>query len=239
MLKSKANSEMLSADGEMPLRLVTINRIPYWQSRSGRTFPLVAGAEDPPPADADKDKPKGDPPKKSDGGDEGDDFDKPRAMATITKLRESEKKLKDQLKELDTLKAKQKERDDAEKSEAEKLKEQLAEVQRKSEETARELQETRTRQAIERAAVKAGAADPDDIYRLLNQDSFVTDDSGQLTNADTLVKDLLKAKPYLAGKPNGTSGVPGTPRANGNVSPEQVLKADQEELRQSGRYNPL
>lgn len=234
MLQSQTKGETPDGFGEMPL-LVNINGIPLWQA-SGRTFPVVAGAEDPPPADAKTD----DPPKPQAGEGSGDDdFDKPRAMATIKQLRDREKVMRDQLKELDALKAEQKKREDAEKSEAERLKDQLAEAERKHIDIQRELQETRNRQAIERAAVKAGAADPDDVFRLLDPAHFETDDTGALTNATKLVEDLLKAKSYLVGKSSGPSGVPATPRPNGTRTREGELKELQEELRQSGRYNPL
>jgi len=224
------SSEMLRA-GETPI-LVRINGSPYWQT-SGRTFPLVAGAEDPPPAGAKTE----DPPKPKEGDGDGDDFDKPRALATIKKLRDQEKSLKDQLKELDTLKAEQKKRDDAEKSEAEKLKEQIAELERKATTAEQRLTDQRNRNALERAATKAGLADPDDV-RLLDAKDFEHDTDGNLTNADELVKALLKAKPYLAAKTNGT-GVPGTPRSNGTQTHEDRVDQARKELRASGQYAPL
>lgn len=233
MHTDSTSGEMLRT-GEMPV-LVTIGNIPHWQSRNGRTFPLVAGAEDPPPAGAKTE----DPPKSKEGEGSGDDdFDKPRAMATIKQLRDREKALKDQLKELDTLKADQKKREDAEKSEADRLKEQLAEAERKRTETERELQDTRTRQAIERAAQKAGAADPEDVFALLKPSEFdVDENTGTIKNADKLVEALMKAKPYLAGKT--TSGVPGTPRSNGQATRDAGVKEAEEKLIATRQYQPF
>src|SRR5947209_20371238 len=100
----------------MPLRLVTINRIPYWQSQSGRTFPQVAGAEDPPPDDANDENAGND-----DAGESADEFDKDRAFRTIQKQRADLKAAREREKaaarERDELKAKQRERDEAELSE--------------------------------------------------------------------------------------------------------------------------
>jgi hypothetical protein len=56
-------------------------------------------------------------------------FDKERAMATITKLRDAEKEAKKQAKELEQLKADAKKRADAELSEAERLKKSADEAQ--------------------------------------------------------------------------------------------------------------
>jgi len=241
---SQTNSQVLSADGETLFRLVNINGIPCWQAQTGRTFPVIAGAEDPPPGDSKGDEGKGDPPgKKPEGSADGDDgdFDKDRALATIRKLRELEKTSKAERQELDALRKKVKESEDAQKSEAERLKEQLAEATRKADDTARELQETRNRQAIERAAVKAGAADPDDVFRLLDPSEFERDDEGKLTNADKLVETLLKAKPYLKGKEEGQTHARGNgagPKPTGSSATyAEVVKAEEKRLKQSGAIN--
>ena len=56
-------------------------------------------------------------------------FDKDRAMNTITKLREFEKNAKKELKELETLKAEKKQRDEAALSETERLQKQAKELE--------------------------------------------------------------------------------------------------------------
>ncbi len=237
MLPSLTNSETLTG-GEMPV-LVTINGIPYWQA-SGRTFPVVAGAEDPP-----ADGQHGDDRPPASGGarsgtedDGGDEFDKERALATIRKLRDEQKASKAQLKELELLKAKEKEREDAEKSEVERLREQIADLERKATDAEKRMVETSNRQAIERAAAKAGAADPEDVYALLKPSDFDLDDGGALKNADKLVEQLLKAKPYLAGKP-AAQPVPGTPRSNGSQTREDQVKENEVKLIATRKYQPL
>jgi hypothetical protein len=222
---SSTKGETPNGAGEMPV-LVKINGIPFWQA-SGRTFPVVAGAEDPPPGDG-KDGKSSDgdptPPKGGDGG-EGEEFDKDRAIATIRKLRENERATKAQLKELEDLRKRVKDIDDKDKSESERLQARNAELEREKADLERERQETRNVRAIERAATKAGAADPEDVYRLLDSSEFKHDEDGILMNAEELVTALLKKKPYLVGKSNGTTAVPGTPRSNGTPShDDQVNK---------------
>lgn len=224
--------------GEMPI-LVEINGNPFWQA-GGRTFPVVAGGEDPPGDGKNEDGKPADPPKKADGDGSSDDgdFDKDRALATIRKLRENEKATKTQLKELETLRTKVKEHDDAQKSEAEKLAARVKELEDSITEKDRSLTEERNHQAIERAATKAGTVDAEDVFRLLDPKEFELDDKGQLTNADDLVKALLKAKPYLAARV-GANGVPATPRSNGTQSHEDRVKENLGKLKASGLYDPL
>lgn len=236
MYSSTTSGEMLRADET--LVLVHINGVPHWQAQDGSTFPQVAGAEDPPPAGAKTEDPPNPKSGAGDGADD-DDFDKPRAMATIKQLRERERATKEQLKELDTLKAQQKKRDDAEKSESDRLKEQVAESERKATAAQQKLTETQNRIAIERAATKANASDPDDVFRLLDPTDFELDADGNVTNAEKLVTDLIKKKPYLAGKPNGTSGVPATPRGAAPAGRDEQVEKNREELKASGHYNPL
>jgi hypothetical protein len=224
-------SETLSSDGEMPIRLVTINGIPYWQSRTGRTFPQVAGAEDPPPDD---------PNTEEDDADTAE-FDKDRALATIRKQREREKAKDAELKaaraEAAALKAKEQERADAEKSELEKAQARLAEREKAHAEAEAKLKRMQTSQAIERAARKHNARNPEVVAKLIAQESLEFNDAGEPTNAEDLVKALLKEEPYLVGTTSSGGGVPATPRSNGNAPgrDEQVAKL-RDELRASGKY---
>lgn len=57
-----------------------------------------------------------------------EEFDKDRAMATITKLREIEKKAKQEQKELEQLKAKEKQREEAEMTETQRIQKQNDDV---------------------------------------------------------------------------------------------------------------
>lgn len=235
---SQTNSQVLSADGQVLFRQVTINGVPCWQASTGRTFPQVAGAEDPPAGANSDDGDAGD----DDASDSADDFDKDRAFRTIQKQRADLKAAREREKaaarERDELKAKQQKADDAELSETERLRKQNTELEREKADLERTRQEERNTRAIERAATKLGAADPDDVFKLLTQSEFEHDADGNVTNAEKLVAALLKAKPYLAAKA-GTNGVPATPRSNGTQSHEDRVKENQDKLRASGLYAPL
>jgi hypothetical protein len=226
-----------NSSGEMP-ELVTLNGIPVWQT-SGRTFPVVAGAEDPPDGANNDGGTSEHQTDQARTGDDGDDFDKDRALATIRKLRETEKQHRAQQRELEALRAEQKKREDAEKSEAERLQARIAELERERSDKERELQETRNLSAVERAAAKAGAADPQDVHRLIDATHFEHDEKGNVTNADKLVSDLLKSKPYLAGKPQRSESVPSTPRSNGTPGREDKVKEAEDKLFATGRYTPI
>jgi hypothetical protein len=212
---------------EMPV-LVYINRAPYWQASDGRTFPLVAGAEDPPPDhNTDEDHT------------EGDDFDKDRALATIRRQRDEAKTLRAQLKELESLKAKERERQDADKSEAEKLRIRLEEAQAKLAERDAAFRRAQVEQVIERMARKHNARKPEHITKLIDHTALTLDDEGNPTNAEDLVKDLLKAEPYLVGKVEATNGVPSTPRPSAPQGHDDRVRDNRAKLAATGDYNPL
>jgi hypothetical protein len=86
---------------------------------------------------------------------EVEEFDKERAMATITKLRQFEKEAKANAKELEAYKKAEAERKQAEMSETEKLKAQLAEVEAKA---TRLERESLQRQAAEAAGLPLALA---------------------------------------------------------------------------------
>jgi len=106
--------------------------------------------------------------------------------------------------ELGRLKAELKKRDDAAKATAEA---ELTELQ-KAQKRITELEEVDAKREADRAAsvlrshivagaARAGFADPDDAVRLVDQGSLELDDAGNPTNLGNVLRDLLKAKPYL------------------------------------------
>jgi hypothetical protein len=233
VLKSETNSQVLSADRQVLFRQVIKNGVLCWQASNGRTFPVVAGAED----------------GEGDGNTSTtDDYDKERGFkkiqaqaADLKKLKAERDALRAQTKELEALKAKQKEREDAEKSELDRLKEQHAEAERKRADAEQKLIETQNRQKIERAATKANAADPDDVFALLRPSDFEIDDAGAITNADKLVADLLKAKPYLVSQ--STTSAPqrgngaGPKPAGTTAAYADVVKSEEARLKNTGAFN--
>lgn len=93
--------------------------------------------------------------------------------------------------------------------------EKAQEAQRKADEraTAAEARanETARRHAIEREAVKAKAADPDDVFAVLQttakyRDMVTTDDDGQVSGVEDAVKAILADKPHLVGKVSTPTG---------------------------------
>jgi hypothetical protein len=196
----------------------------YWEY-DGRRVPIMAGAEDPPADPPKNDPPKGDPPK---GDDKGDDepFDKDRALATIRKLRETEKASKTQLKELEELRAKVKADDDAKLSEQDRLKKEADDAKAETARLKTERQELVVQHAVEREAQALGFADPDDALRFLDLGQVELDDAGKPKNVKKLLEEVLDAKPYLKAASDGKGsggGAPATPRGNR----EPANKADQ------------
>lgn len=235
MLLFSTRGEMPSGSGEMPVLVIRADGVQCWRdARSGRTFPLVAGAEDP-PGDTDTDRDRS---TEDDADDTHETWDEERARRTIARQRDEAKTLKARLKEMDDLKARLKQHDDDKLSETERTAARLADLERSNAERDTELQDMRNRRAIDKAAHTAGAADADDVYRLLDPADFEHDDKGDVTNAEALVKDLLEKKPYLKGKA-ATTAVPGTPRSNGTQSHDDRVKENIKKLQASGRYEPL
>lgn len=230
MQHTETNSETLTT-GEMPV-LVTINRIPTWQSQDGRTFPQVAGAEDPPP-DANTEDEDAD----------TEEFDKDRALATIRKQREREKTKDAELKaaraEAAALKAKEQERADADKSELEKTQARLVEREKAHADAEAKLKRVQTSQAIERAARKHNARNPEVVAKLIDHDALEYDEAGEPTNAEDLVKALLKTETYLVGTGSTTNGVPPTPRGTGPAGHDERVKANVDILRGLPERQPL
>lgn len=116
------------------------------------------------------------------------------------------KKAKD---ELDALKAGQL-------SEAEKLNKRAAEAEAKAQAAEARIKEMNTRGEIERQARKLGIVDEDAAYRLLDVTKLEFDDAGSPTNAEALLKDLVKAKPYLAQAATSTIGATNPARSGGD-----------------------
>ena len=222
--------------GEMPgedetFSLVIYNKLPYWQATSGRTFPVIAGAEDP-PADPDTDPDKD---KAQDASPDTEKWDEERARRTIAQQRADYKALKAQLRELESLKLEIKKRDDEKLSESDRLNARVADLERDLADKAREAQDVKNRSAVITAASKAGATDPEDVFRLLDPVHFEHDEQGNLTNADKLVKELLTHKPYLQAKRQGEA-VPATPKSNGQQTHEDRVQSNREKLMDLPQY---
>ena len=133
------------------------------------------------------------------------DSHEPMSLDEAKKLRSEaqalRKREKEALARLTAYEQKEKEAQDAQLPELERLKKQVSEAD--SVHTA--LVERIVQYEVERAAQKLGVIDPDAAARLLDWDALEFDENGMPTNADALLKDLLKSKPYLAGRQSASS----------------------------------
>lgn len=166
---------------------------------------------------------------------EEETFDADRAKALIAKLRLEAKTAK---KELSAAGKRLKEREDADLSETERLRREIEAMKLQRQKDAEERQALRDEAAIYDAAVAQQAVKPKLIIRLIDRAALEHDDDGAPTNAEALVKALLKEEPYLKGEAKA-DGVPGTPRPAGTQSLADRVKEAQGKLQQTGQYGRL
>lgn len=149
-----------------------------------------------------------------------EDARKLRSEANALRKRE-----KDALAQLKAYQDKEQQAQDAQLPEIERLKKQVADAD--SVHTG--LVERIVQYEVERAATKLGVIDPDAAARLLDWDALEFDADGMPTNADTLLKDLLKAKPYLAGRAGATSGGATNPARSATGQFSQITRDNLQE----------
>ncbi len=139
-------------------------------------------------------------------------FDKERALTTIRTLRAAEKASKAQAKELEALRAKVTEQEQAQLSAAERaeLKAQDAEARAKAAEA--RAKSIALRASVERHAHRLNIVDDDAAFRLLDLSAIEYDAEGEPSNVESLLKDLTKAKPYLVAVADPRTGIPATPK---------------------------
>ena len=133
-----------------------------------------------------------------------------------SRLRSTEAKAK----ELDDLKAKL----EADKlSETEKLQKQLATLQSEHDNAIRAAQERTINYEVRLQAAQMGIVDPDAAAKLLDWSQIEYDDNGSPTNVNDLLKNLLKTRPYLAGKAQvQTSGGATNPSRSTTTAPQTL-----------------
>ncbi len=167
--------------------------------------------------------------------------------SALKKARTDSTKHWSRAKELEEFKSKL----DAEKlTETERWQKQATDLQSRYDSDTGALTERIVRYEVERQAQRLGIIDPDAAAQLIDWDALEYDEDGTPKNAETLLKDLLKAKPYLAGKaaPSTAGGATNPGRATANtaqlsweiitkMTPEQYA-ARQPEIQQWMRRNP-
>lgn len=133
-----------------------------------------------------------------------DDFDKERAMKTITSLREFEKTAKAQLKEFEALKAEKTKREQAEMTELERTQAELKQLQDAHTHAQAQLKRSHLRDAASEAAGKANLTFAPgalaDALALGLFDALPWEDD-KPKGISTAVKDLAAARPYLFAAP--------------------------------------
>lgn len=169
-----------------------------------------------------------------------DEFDRDRAMATITELRKIEKAAKKQSKELDELRTKLQAQEDAEKDELTKAKEAAERAQSERDAALRTANDR-----LIKAEVKMLASDPeisivpqavDDAYLLMAKDDIEVHDDGNVSGVKDALKALVEAKPWLRVSDQQPRPVPASPRPAGQQSRQEIIASEREKLLRSGQY---
>lgn len=155
---------------------------------------------------------------------ETDAFEPERARALIAKLREQERT---QQKELSELRNRVKAADDAKLSEQERLTQRLAELERQQADATRSHQERILRYEAQLAANKLHIVDPDAAVKLMDWSTLEYDDAGQPTNIETVLKDLLKTRPYLAAQAAAPQASPTNPARTQTAAGSRTYTVEQ------------
>jgi len=113
--------------------------------------------------------------------------------------------------------------EEAKLSESERLQKRLAELEREQANYQRERQERTLKYETMLAASKLGIVDPDAAYRLLDPASIEFAEDGTPKNTEQVLKDLLKARPYLAA--TATAGSPTNPARATTAEDDQFVSA--------------
>lgn len=118
-------------------------------------------------------------------------------------------------------------RAEAQMTEQQKKDKQLADLQKAHDEAIRQHQEYKVSTEVRLQAAQMGFADLNDASRLLDWSEITYDGDGTPNNVKPLLEKMLKAKPYLAGKPATPA-----PTAGGPTSPARS-QADNGEITQA------
>lgn len=162
------------------------------------------------------------------------------------KLRSEASNLRKRLKELDAmnleLKTFREQTEAAKLSDQEKqalaqkkIEQQLAEHQSQNADLLRQLQEARINNEVFKNASKLNIIDIDAAGKLIDASRIDYDESGNPTNIDSLLKDLVKARPWLAGKAQpATSGGATNPSRSQTSGPQEITKEYVQEVLKRG-----
>ena len=133
-------------------------------------------------------------------GQQEEQFDRDRAMQTITHLREIEKQGKAAAAENAKLKAELDKFREAQMTEQERKDKKAAEDAQRAEQATSVLRQERLERQIERHARQLNIVDEEAAVRLLDHGQIEFDADGRPTNVKDLLDALVAAKPYLVGQ---------------------------------------
>jgi hypothetical protein len=129
------------------------------------------------------------------------------------------------------------ERAEEERRQASLSEQEKAEARAKTaEERLSSIQVRADRAELKVAAQKAGIVDPDVAYRLLDESAIERNEDGEITNADALMTQLAKDKPYVKGqdaKPAPLVAAP-TSKTNGATSDSHLPTYTREQIADRG-----
>lgn len=154
-----------------------------------------------------------------------EEFDRERAMATITKLREKEKAGDKAAKERDALQAKLDAIEKEKLSESERVVKERDDALQAGTRKDAELQDLRLKLAVHERAGELGIADAELALAALDRSELEYGEDGRPTNLDAALTALLERKPILKGQPS-TPKVPSTDAGKGGGKPPS-LTADE------------
>ncbi len=116
-------------------------------------------------------------------------------------------------------------------SESERQRKRISEMERDAELARQEAQELRLRLHVERQARRLGIVDEEAALALLDRSALEYDDRGNPTNLEAALRNLLKAKPYLAQVGNISAGSPMNPaRPHTSLNIEDIKRMSPEEI---------
>jgi hypothetical protein len=128
---------------------------------------------------------------------------------------------------LSTFEQAQQEAERAKLSKEEQLQAKIADLERAQADRDRIYQEAQVAYAVEKAATKIGIVDPDAAAKLLDLAQLEFNEDGKPKNAEKLLRDLIQAKPYLAGTPAVSPTNPATNHSQrGGIHTSQLADLD-------------
>lgn len=117
-----------------------------------------------------------------------------------------------------------------------KIEQQLSDFQSQNSDLLRQLQEARINNEVYKNASKLNIIDIDAASKLIDASRIDYDEAGSPTNIDVLLKELVKARPWLAGKaqPQTSGGATNPPRSQ-TSGPQEITKEYVQQVQAGGR----